>query len=81
MAKMEAAFPVDYRISTSTDGKNYTLADEGIFRTFSGEEIVKFEPRKARLVKLELLSTVGSRLGRAPYDKIPMKLAELTLFE
>lgn len=81
MAKMEAVFPVDYRISTSSDGKNYTLADEGIFRTFSGEEIVKFEPLEARYLKLELLSTVGSRLGRAPYDKIPMKLAEITLFE
>ena len=81
MATLEAIFPVSYRILTSLDGKNYELCDEGVFRTFSGEEIVKFEPRVAKFVKVELLDTTGSRLGRAPYDKIPMKLSELTLFK
>ena len=81
MAKLEAIFPVAYRIHTGLDGVNYELCDEGVFRTFSGEEIVKFEPRVAKFVKIELLDTTGSRLGRAPYDKIPMKLAELTLFK
>ena len=81
MARLEAIFPVSYRISTSLDGVNYELCDEGLFRTFSGEEIVKFAPRAAKFVKVELLDTTGSRLGRAPYSEIPMKLAELTLFK
>ena len=80
MATLESVFPVGYRIHTSLDGVNYELCDEGIFRTFSGEEIVKFAPRMAKFVKLELLDTTGSRLGRAPYNEIPMKIAELTLF-
>ena len=81
MATLEAIFPVSYRIYSSLDGESYELCDEGVFRTFSGEEIVRFASRVARFVKIELLDTTGSRLGRAPYDKIPMKIAELTLFK
>ena len=79
--EMEAAFPVDYIISTSKDGVNFEKCAEGIFRTFTGEEIVRFAPREARYVRLEALSTTGSRLGRVPYDKVPLKIAEISLFE
>lgn len=78
---MEAPFPVDYRISASVDGVNFETCAEGIFRTFTGEEIVRFESREARYVRLEVFSTTGSRLGRAPYDKTPLKMAEISLFE
>ena len=79
--QMEAVFPVDYIISTSVDGVNFQKRAEGIFRTFTGEEIVRFDTHEARYVKLEVFSTTGSRLGRAPYDKVPLKIAELSLFE
>ncbi len=81
MAEQEAVFPVDYRIYSSLDGVNFDLWDEGVFRTFSGEEILKFEPRTTKFVKIELLSTTGTRLGRSPYNEIPMKISEFTLFE
>jgi len=79
--EMEAVFPVDYVISTSIDGVNFEKKSEGIFRTFTGEEIVRFDTHEARYVRLEVFSTTGSRLGRAPYDKVPLKIAELSMFE
>ena len=78
---VEAAFPVDYRIATSVDGKNYTTVGEGIFRAFAGEEIVRFDPTDARFVRLEILSTTGSRSGRVGHADVPAKMALVTLFE
>lgn len=78
---LEAGFPVDHIISTSADGKDFKECARGIFRTFTGEEIVRFDTHEARFIKLEVLSTTGSRLGRAAYVSLPAKMAELTLFE
>ena len=77
----EAPLPVDYRISASLDGENYSLCREGVFRAFAGEEIVRFDPVNARYVKLEVLSTAGTRINRAPYKDMPAKMALITLFE
>jgi len=81
LAHAEAVFPVDYVISTSLDGEIFEVAAEGLFRTFAGEEIVRFEKRDARYVKLTVKATAGKRLGRTAYAEIPMKIAELSLFE
>lgn len=80
-ASIEAVFPVEYVISTSVDGKSFEVCAEGIFRTFAGEEIVRFDARDARYVKLDVLSTTGKRLEREAYKNIPLKIAELSLFE
>ena len=77
--EMEAMFPADYTISTSTDGVNFVKRAEGVFRTFTGEEIVRFDTHEARYVKLVSKETTGKRLGRAPYDSAPMKIAEISL--
>ena len=79
--KLEAVFPLEYIISTGTDGVHFEKRAEGIFRTFTGEEIVRFEPHDARYVRLEVLSTTGKRLGRELYVNEPLKIAELSLFE
>lgn len=81
MGHRESVFPLEYVISLSTDGKNFGKVAEGLFRTFAGEEIVRFEKTNARYVKLSVLSTTGKRLGREPYQNNPMKIAELSLFE
>ena len=81
LAEAEAVFPADYVISASLDGENYETVAEGIFRSFAGEEIVRFEKRDARYVKLFVLQTTGKRLGRMPYAENPMKIAEISLFE
>lgn len=78
---LEAVFPAEYVISTSVDGVSFDVCAKGVFRTFTGEEIVRFDSRDARYVKLDVLSTTGKRLGRAAYKDIPIKIAELTLFE
>ena len=77
----EASLPVDYRISTSLDGENFTTAREGLFRAFAGEEIVRFNPTDARYVRLDVLSTTGKRSGRAAFVNAPAKMALITLFE
>ena len=77
----EASLPVDYRISTSLDGENFTTAREGLFRAFAGEEIVRFNPTDARYVRLEVLSTAGKRSGRAAFVNAPAKMALVTIFE
>ena len=70
-----------YVVDCSADFVPASFQFDQSFSTFSGEEIVKFEPRNTKFVKIELLSTTGTRLGRDPYNKIPMKISELTLFE
>ena len=79
--ELEAGFPTEYVISASVDGVNFEKCAEGVFRTFTGEEIVRFAPREARYVRLDVLSTTGSRLGREAYVNIPVNIAELSLFE
>jgi hypothetical protein len=78
---LEGVFPAEFIISLSKDGKNYTEAVKGVFRSFTGEEIVRFSKSTARYVKFQVLSTTGKILGRAPYDALPLKLCELSVFE
>jgi hypothetical protein len=80
-SSLEAVFPAEYVISTSVDGSSFEVCAKGVFRTFTGEEIVRFDKREARYVKLDVLSTTGKRLGRSAYVDIPVKIAELSLFE
>ena len=78
---LEGVFAADFVISTSVDGKEYSQVAKGVFRSFAGEEIIRFSPHTARYVKFEVLSTTGKKLGRAPFDTLPLKLCELSLFE
>ena len=52
-------FAHDYRISVSNDGETFTQVARGVFRSFGGEEIVRFAPCTARFLRLEILSTCG----------------------
>ena len=77
----EAHLPIDYIISTSSDGVNYEKCAEGLFRSLAGEEIVRFAPTNARFVKLEILSNAGSRSEKPMFANINTRLAEISLFE
>ncbi|MBE6645527.1 MAG: discoidin domain-containing protein [Ruminococcaceae bacterium] len=76
-----SSFPVDYRISVSRDGAEYECVKEGLFRSFAGEDIVRFDSKFARFIKLEILSTTGTRYGKPPYSEMPLKIAEISVFE
>ena len=76
-----SSFPLEYVISTSADGVSYRDVASGLFRSFAGEEIVRFEKHSARYVKLKVLSTTGSRIARSNYSDAPLRIAELSLFE
>lgn len=69
-----------YQILVSCDGENFTLCDEGSVRCFSGEELLRFTPCKARYVKFKVLTTTGKE-WRSSFDDLTLNIAELSLFE
>ena len=73
--------PYDYRLSTSLDGKVFEKQATGVFRIFSGENIIHFTQHPARFVKLEILSTTGANSERIAYRDANIALAELTVYE
>lgn len=75
-----ARFPSVFRISSSIDGENFELCEEGIFRVFGGEEIIRFAPRRARYVRLEILSTVGKNSHRKAFADAGVVMAEISPF-
>ena len=74
-------FPIRYRIWVSNDGENFERVVLGCFRKFGGEEIIRFAKRKARFVRLEILSTAGKEWGRDGIADATLTLAEITLWE
>jgi len=76
-----AQFPVDYRISTSTDGVTYEPCAEGLFRIFGGEEVIRFAEHTARYVKLEVLSTAGRASDYPQHADAKVAMAELTVYK
>lgn len=80
LGEISKEFVVDYRISTSTDGKNYTTCADGTIRIFGAETIIDFDEHKARYVKFEALCTAGKRSGRKECIDAPVSIGELTVF-
>ena len=78
--KFLAEFPFRYRISTSLDGQTFKKKAEGVFRSYSEEEIVPFERHDARYIRLEILSTIGKNCKRKKFENAKVALAELTPF-
>lgn len=73
-------FPVEYKISTSTDGVNFKECASGIIRIFGSETIIDFEPHKARYVRFDVLSTTGKYSERKIYEDAKVSISELTVF-
>lgn len=75
-----SGFPSEYRISVSTDGETFTECACGVFRIFGGEEIIRFDERDARYVRIEILSTVGRTSDLSAYKNASLSMAELTVY-
>jgi hypothetical protein len=73
-------YPRIIRVSTSLDGKDYTPAFTKGIRTYSGEEVFDFEPRRARYVRLEVLKTVGEEYARPEYENVGCMLGVVAVF-
>ncbi len=73
-------FPSVFRIYASVDGENFELCEEGIFRVFGGEEIIRFAPRKARYVRLDVVATVGKNSNRKAFADAGVVMAEISVF-
>ena len=76
-----AEFPVEYTISVSLDGEYYDLCDEGIFRCYGSEEILSFESRDARYVRLNVHSNAAAYKGIAEFGNCGLAIGELTLYK
>ena len=74
-------FPVEYTVSTSLDGEHYNLCDEGIFRCYGSEEIISFESRDARYVRLTIHSNVATYKGIPEFADRGLAIGELTLYK
>lgn len=75
-----ARFPSRYEIAFSTDGVNFTACDKGQIRVFSGEEVLRFAPCKARYLRFTVRSTVGAECGLESYKNTKLCIAELSVF-
>ena len=53
-------FPHCFAVSISTDGEHFETCYEGTVRIFGNEQVYPFEPRKAKYVKFDVLSTIGT---------------------
>lgn len=80
-ARFHAKFPRRYRISTSTDGVNYVTRAEGGFRTYVGEELIRFDECDARYLRFDVLSTVGLEYERPAYVNATLHFGGLMFFK
>jgi len=72
--------PYEYRIAVSEDGQNFETKAQGVFRSFGGEEIIRFAPCAARYLRLEVLSTCGKASQWKQFADAKVAVAELTVY-
>lgn len=65
----------------SCDGVNYTKAGENLVRTHGGEHRLCFDARKARYLKVVLPDSTGSASRKVKYQKEPVMLGEIDVYE
>ncbi len=73
--------PSQFEVLTSLDGVEYTLQYKGTVQTFGGENIIDFDTTKARYVKFNVLSNVGTESGRKNYYNKIVAIGNLTIFK
>lgn len=74
-------FVAQYRVSASCDGENYSVLREGCIRVFGGEDMITFEPVKARYIRFEALTSTGRDSEVAKFADAVIKIGELSVFE
>lgn len=80
IAARTAQFVGRFRISTSTDGENWTFCTERIARMFGTEEIYKFPEQEARFVKFQVLTSLGVESDWPTLADAKISIGELSLF-
>ena len=75
-----AEFPVEFEIYTSLDGAEYNICESGVFRRFATEEIIRFDERTARFVKLKILSNAADFKGTHEFPDSKITIGELTIY-
>ena len=73
-------FPHRFTVSVSLDGEHFTPCYEGTVRIFGNEQIYPFAPVKAKYVKFDVLSTVGTDSYEKKHSHNNVYIGNLTLF-
>jgi len=73
-------FPHTFAVSTSLDGEHFVPCFDGTVRVFGNEQIYPFSPVKAKYVKFDVLSTVGTDSYEKKHSHNNVYIGNLTLF-
>lgn len=73
-----AEFPCQFIIYTAGNDKIFQKRAEGVFRSFSNEEVISFTAHNARYIRLEILSSIGKYSKRKDFANARIAIAELT---
>ena len=76
-----STLPTEFAIYASADGEDYEKCADGVLRMFGGENIFTFEPKTARYLRFDILSTVGRDATPHLYANAKCSVANLTVFE
>lgn len=70
----------EYEIYISNNGKDYEFVTSGQLRVFGKEELITFNPVKARYVKFDVISSTGKCCELPKYANSIVRIGELTVF-
>lgn len=70
----------EYAIYVSDNGTDYKHVTSGRLRVFGKEELITFEPVKARYLKFEVISSTGRACELPKYADSIVRIGELTVF-
>ncbi len=73
-------FVSKYRISVSSDGKEYKEVKRGVIKVFGDEVILDFAPTSAKFIKFEALSTVGYESDFPKYLDANVRIANISIY-
>lgn len=70
----------EYEIYVSQNGQDYEFVTSGQLRVFGKEELITFEPVKARYVRFDVISSTGKCCEIPKYANSSVRIGELTVF-
>lgn len=70
-----------YRVLTSTDGHDFTIAAEGVCQNLGAELIIDLDKTRARYVRFDVLGNVGLDSMMEAYKDSTARIANLALFQ
>ena len=70
-----------FKLEVTVDGVTYEEVVRRNMRSYGSEQVTPFAPRKARYLRLTILTSVGMERGTPKYRDIPAAIGELSIYE